>query len=140
MPQINEEYRQLDRSPAALRKFGLTIGTALFLLGILLVWRGRIAGWPVVAIAGGIVWLALAAPGRLKILHRIWMTFALGMSWAMTNVILTLVFFLVLTPIGLLQRVFEKRALDLSFKTGGHSYWETRERRQPEASAYERQF
>ncbi len=140
MRRINEEYRMLDRSPAALRRFGLTVGAVLLLVGILLAWRGRAAGWPLVVAGGGSGLFALVAPGALQLFHRVWMTLSLAIGWVMTNVILTSVFFLVVTPIGLLQRLFREEALELSFRTGEESYWETRERRQPEPAEYERQF
>lgn len=140
MSQISEEYHAFDRSPVALRRFGFTVGTALVIVGVLLAWRGRTAGWPLAVAGGAIVLLALVVPGALKILHRFWMSLALAMGWVMTNVILTIVFFLVVTPIGLLQRLFGKSALALSFRSGAESYWEIRERWQPDPSEYERQF
>lgn len=140
MPQINEEYRQLDRSPAALRRFGWTIGGALVLLGVLLAWRHRVAGWPMFGVGVSVLLLALLAPGALEYFHRVWMTIALVMGWIMTNVILTVVFFLVVTPIGLLQRLFAKPAVDLAFKTGAASYWESRAGEQPAPADYEKQF
>jgi len=137
---ISEEYQALDRSPAALRRFGLTIGTVLLLVGVFLAWRVRATGWPMVFAGSGIVLLGLIAPRTLKFLHRAWMTLALLMGWIMTNVIVTIVFFLIVTPIGLLQRFFGKKTLELSFRSGTDSYWEMRERQQPDPSEYERQF
>ena len=140
MRQINDEYRQLDRSPAALRRFGWTVGGVLLSLGALLIWRHRAVGWPGFVIGAGILLTAFLAPRALKYFHRIWMTVALAMGWIMTNVILTLVFFLVVTPIGLLQRLFAKPAVNLAFKAGASSYWERRPGGQPTPAEYERQF
>jgi hypothetical protein len=140
MPQINEQYRQLDRSPAALRRFGWTVGGVLLVLGALLLWRARVAGWPVLIVGAAVLLAALIAPGVLKHFHRVWMTIALVMGWIMTNVILTIVFFAVLTPIGLLQRLFARPTVDLALKPGAASYWEKRAGGQPAPADYEKQF
>lgn len=140
MPQINDEYQKLDRSPAALRRFGFTIGTVLLLLGVLFLWRPRAAGWPLSTSGGLILLVALAWPAALKTLHRAWMTVALALGWVMTSVILTVVFFLVVTPLGFLQRVFARPALELSFKKDAPSYWKKRDPRPLDAAEYERQF
>ncbi|MGI9087949.1 MAG: SxtJ family membrane protein [Chthoniobacterales bacterium] len=140
MRQINEEYRELDRSPHALRRFGLTIGSAFLLLGALLAWRHRFGSWTILILGAVLIFAALVLPRALKLLHRIWMTLALTLGFVMTQVILTVIFFLVVTPIGLLQRLFGKSSLDLAFRTGAESYWETRAQREFTAADYEKQF
>lgn len=140
MPPISDEYRKLDRSAPALRRFGFIVGLPLLLIGGFLVWRARGAGWLIAGIGSLILLLALLAPAKLEVVHRVWMTAALAMGWVMTRVILTVVFFLVVVPIGLVQRLFRKRALDLAFRTGASSYWETRASDQPSPADYERQF
>ncbi len=140
MRRINEEYQALDRSPRALRKFGFTVGGAFLLSGAFLIWRHRPAGPPFFGM-GILLWLAaLFTPASLKLFHRAWMTFALAMGWIMTRIILTFVFFLVVTPVALLQRLFGKRPLDLAFRDGASSYWELRPRKELVAADYEKQF
>ena len=140
MRWINEEYCQLDRSPAALRRFGVTVGGAFLLLGAGLVWRQHSAGWLLLVFCALLLLAALGAPAVLKSFHRLWMTLALALGWVMTSVILTVVFYFVVTPIGLLQRLFAKPAMDLSFRSGAQSYWETRPTTQPTRDEYEKQF
>ncbi len=64
---------------------------------------------------------------------------ALAIGWVMTRVLLTIVFFLVVTPVGLLQRLFGKRAIEVDFGTNAASYWQTRTVR-PMPEDYEKQF
>jgi hypothetical protein len=54
-----------------------------------------------------------------------------------SRIILTLAFFLVVTPIGLLQHLFGKPALEFRFKSGETTYWR---RRPAEPVDYEKQF
>jgi hypothetical protein len=67
------------------------------------------------------------------------MMLALFMGNIASRIILTLAFFLVVTPIGLLQRLFGKPALELGFHPRQSSYWKPRVST-PVSEDYERQF
>jgi hypothetical protein len=140
MSWINEEYQKLDRSRPALRRFGFTVGLAMLLLGSVLLWRhNHGAGWPLTSIGSLLVIAAGFAPEWLAFVHRPWMILSLALGWVVTRVLLTIVFFLVVTPIGLLQRLFGKRAIEVAFKTDAASYWQLRTERSTPAD-YEKQF
>lgn len=126
MSWINDEYRKLDRSPRALRRFGITVGAVLLALGTLLFLRQRNAG-PVLFSFGALLLLAASiSPALLRYVHAPWMIFAQLLGRIVTAVILTLFFFLIVTPIGLIQRLCGKRALEFGFRSSGTSYWQTR--------------
>lgn len=137
MSWINDEYKKLDRSPRALRRFGLTVGLVLLLLGGLMAWRHRDGGWVLVSIGILLALTGAFVPAALRYVYQIWMTFAFTLGWFMTRVILTVVFFLVVTPIGLLQRLCGKRPLEYHFKSDEPTYWQ---RRTAGPSDYEKQF
>lgn len=139
MSWISDEYQKLDRSPRALRKFGWTVGPVLLLLGAIFLWRQRGAGWPLISIGIVLIVAAALAPSALKWVHGPWMIAALALGWVMTRLLLTIVFFLVVTPVGLLQRVFGKRAIEVDFRPDAASYWQTRTAR-PVPEDYEKQF
>jgi hypothetical protein len=126
MSWINEEYQKLDRSSRALRRFGLTVGLVFLLLGCVLLWRHRGAGWPLISIGTILTAAAGLAPATLKYIHGTWMIFSLALGWIVTRILLTIAFFLVLTPVGLLQRLFGKQALDVALKPDAVSYWQLR--------------
>ena len=136
---IAEDYERIDRSPRALRRFGFTMAIVLGIATALTFRR-----YPAVAlglvIAGALLSVAAQfAPAQLAMVHRIWIKLSLAMGWVMTRVILTLVFFLVVTPVGLLQRLVGKRAFEVAFRTSENTYWKPREA--PfERESYERQF
>ncbi len=139
-PLLGEEYRKLDRSPCALRRFGLTLGSALLLLGALLFWRHHRGAALLFAFPGGfLLILAGVAPLLLKWIHGPWMILSLALGWVMSRILLTIAFFLIVTPIGLLQRLFGKRPLEIAFRTGANSYWQARTAR-PVPADYEKQF
>ncbi len=134
---INAEYRKLERSPGALRKFGFTMGGILLLIALFLAFRGREAAWVWGSVALGFLLAAGAVPGWLGPFHRVWLSLAIVLGAIMTPVILTLFFFAVVTPVGLLQRLLGKRSVELRFRTGEESYWRERTVRDRD---YEKQY
>jgi carbamoyltransferase len=122
-----------------LRRFGLTLGLAFLLLGVILIFRHRAAGRPFALLAALLLLLAGFAPQWLRLIYRPWMRFAELLGAIMSRVILTILFFLAVTPVGLLQRLFGKRPLDLRFKGNDATYWHRRTVKFAPAD-YEKQF
>ena len=110
-------------SPAEGRKFGFTVGIAfLVLAGLLRFWRHKEAAGAVAGILGVmLVVAALSVPARLGPLQRAWMGLAHAISKVTTPVFMGIVFFLVMTPIGLLMRLLGRRALVHREQNGG--FW-----------------
>ena len=55
------------------------------------------------------------------------MSFAIILGWFMTRFILSLLFYLIVTPIGLITRVLGKDFLELKKEASNGSYWNQRE-------------
>ena len=62
------------------------------------------------------------------------------LGWFMTRVILSLLFYLVFTPIGLILRFFGKQFLELSWDNSKESYWNFRVNEDIKKGSYEKQF
>jgi saxitoxin biosynthesis operon SxtJ-like protein len=88
------------------REFGLLVGAVFCALGGWWLYRGRFAvAAPVVLIIGSLLLLSgTLFPSALRLPYRWWMALAEALSFAMTHVILALVFFGIVTPIGLLRK------------------------------------
>lgn len=140
MKEILGEIKSIKESPADLRKFGLTIGIALLLLAVLLLWLGK-SSWPVWGIIGLIfVISALLFPVILKPFNKIWMSLAIILGWVMTRVILSILFYFALTIMRFIAMIFNKRFLNLIIDRSADTYWEKREKKPFDPSTYERQF
>ena len=88
------------------RKFGFVVGGALALLGGALVAFGSRRAGPLLAGAGLLlVLLGAAAPGLLGPVHRGWMAVARVLGRVNTVLFLSIVYFLVLTPLGIVFRL-----------------------------------
>jgi hypothetical protein len=98
--------RRSFRAFRAEREFGLIVGSVFVLLSLWWLYRGKFATAAYVLSAAGsaLVLFGLVFPRLLTVPRRFWMKLAEGMSFISSRIILAVVFFLVLTPIGLVKR------------------------------------
>lgn len=94
------------RTFRAEREFGLLVGAVFSLLGLWWFYRGKFAIAAYVFTITGAVLIVLGAgvPRLLIVPRRFWMKLAEALSYVSSRIILAIVFFLVLTPIGLIKR------------------------------------
>jgi hypothetical protein len=119
---LSEEIKNIKSGRSELRKFGITLGIAFGLLSGLIYWRGKISPLPFFIISALFFFFGLVLPGLLKPIQKIWMILAVLMGWVMTRVILIVAFYLMVTPIGLLARLFGKDFLNTKFDSNVSSY------------------
>jgi hypothetical protein len=95
------------------RKFGLVVGGLLFAVGLLLLtWRHRTAAGTVLAVPGAVLLLLSAvAPSLLAAPHRGWLRFSHLLGTVNGFLFLSIVFFLILTPLGLFLRLLGRDEL-----------------------------
>lgn len=137
---IRDNIQQLKTGAPDLRKFGLVVGGVFVGMGFLLCLRHRPASpyflWPGVAL----ITFGSVLPKALKYVYIAWMTLAFVLGFIMAHVILTLFFFLAVTPIGLVARLIGKDFLRLKLDKSALSYWIPRAPKIQAAGDYERQF
>jgi hypothetical protein len=102
-----------------LRKFGLVTGAMLILFFDLLIpwiWGVAMPKWPLIA-AAILAAMALIFPASLRPVYTVWMRFADALGWVNTRIILSVIFFLLFFPAGMIMRLFNdpmRRKLDES--------------------------
>ncbi len=137
---FKEEIKNIKEDKTTLRKFGLTVGTVLLIVAIVLYLTGKSSS----VIFGGagvlLILFGLILPNILKPLNKIWMTLAVILGWFMSRLILFILFYIVITPIGFFLTIAGKDFLNLRTDKNSNSYWEKREKRVKEKIDYERQF
>lgn len=141
---VRAEVRALDRSPRALRSFGLVVGGVLLAIAAALAWR---AGWTVSPLGWGLVGaggtlgvLGSVAPATLGPVHRAWMTGAFALGFVMTRVVLTLAFVLAVVPMSLALRLARKDLLRRRLDPDAPTYWIAREDGGADRDQFERYF
>ena len=109
-------------TPAEGRKFGLQVGAAFAVLGALSRWRGHDTA-PLVlwALGGLLIAGGLFLPGRLGPVYRAWMGLAVVLSKVTTPLFLGIVYFGVITPMGVVMRLLGRNPL--VHRPGRDSYW-----------------
>jgi hypothetical protein len=123
------------------RKFGISVGIAFLLLSGLLWWKDLARAHEITGTLGALLLLGgLLAPMALKWPYRGWMKFAAGAAWFNTRLILALVFYLVITPVGLLLRLFGKRPIPVNFDKSKDTYWIEREKKEYDPIRSEKHF
>ena len=118
-----DEIRRLDTSLPKLRSFGVLVGLVVVLIAGVLLWKEFAVGWGLLAAAAPLIILGLWAPRVLRPFYLLWMALALALNFVMTRVILTAVFFLMVTPIGLVMRLTGRDPLQRKIDRNRPTYW-----------------
>ncbi len=123
------------------KEFGLIVGGVFVLLGGWWLYRGRLVTAANVTLPLGalLILLGLLWPRALMLPNRAWMLLAVGLSFITTRIILGLVFFLLVTPIGVVKRL---SGWDPLSRRGARSasYWKPYSERQRNPRHYEKMF
>jgi len=122
------------------KSFGLVMAAAFGLIGAWQVWRGREWGWWALGLATAFLVLAFLAPRLLRPLNWLWFQFGLLLHKITNPLIMGLLFFVAVLPIGLLMRALGKRPLSLSYDPAAKSYWIERAPPGPSGESYKNQF
>ncbi len=94
------------------RRFAFTTGAAFLALGVVAWWRGRVTtAAALLGIGTLLAVLGVIVPGRLSPLHRAWMGLAAALSIVTTPIFMGVIFFAIITPMGMLLRLFGKAPL-----------------------------
>jgi saxitoxin biosynthesis operon SxtJ-like protein len=95
------------------RSFGLTVGGVLVLFAAFTLWRGHTVRAEVLGAVGGLLMLtALVRPSALAGLAAGWSKVGHALGWFNSRVLLTVMFVVVLWPIGFLNRIFGSDPLE----------------------------
>jgi len=129
-----------DLTPRELRRFGLTVGGAFAVLGLISWWRGHEYPPMVLgALAVGLIVPGLLVPRALGPVHRRWMHAAMVIGEFNSRVILGVFYYVIMAPFGIVRRLFGD-PLDRALGDRAKSVWVKRERQAVDRERYERQF
>ena len=135
-----EEIRNIKSAKKDLREFGLTIGIILVILGGVSLWRGKPFYPYFLGVGGLFIVLGLTLPHILKPLQKIWMSFSIIIGFFVSRLILSILFYAVLTPMGLIMRLLGKDILDQRIDKTRRSYWHERDTGVKDKKSYENQY
>ncbi len=110
-----------------IRKFGLIALVFFGALFALALWRDKIIPMALFGVLGFMGLLFLALPGPMQPVHAGWLKVAHAIGRTITSIILTLAYYLVITPSAWLKRLFGGRPLPLKPDPDADTYWIERE-------------
>lgn len=131
--QINEKKQ--------IRTFGFGLTGFLSLIGGLHIYKGHpessiyFFGASFVALC-----ISIIVPTALKHIYKIMMLIAHAIGWVNTHILLGLIFYLIISPVGLFLKAIRKDLLNRKIDKSCNTYWNRREKTEMDKSRYERQF
>ncbi len=138
---ITQELRELKTGRNDLRKFGLLVGGVFTLLGAWFFFRKK--PFYLYALVPGTILMVLGVlvPHFLRRVYLAWMAMALVLGLIVSTVLLSLLYFLVITPIAIIARLAGKDFMARAFPGQTSSYWISRAGNRPvDAKGYEQQY
>src|SRR5262245_60271799 len=112
-----------------LRNFGLFVGGVFSVLGL---WPMLLHGEPprvwAIVIGGSLIGLGILFPRALAHVHQGWMWIGHILGWINTRILLSLVFYGLITPIAIVIRIMGKDTMRQAFSEASSTY---RVNRQP---------
>ncbi len=107
------------------RKFGYTVAIALLVLSAFRIFIRHKQGWWVAfAIAIVLLMFSLLKPVLLNPLRLVWDKIGHVLGTINTYVLLTIFYFLILSPLGMIMRLFGKDILKIKWLKNKNTYWE----------------
>jgi hypothetical protein len=125
---VKEELSALEISKKILRKFGLLVGGIFLILGAWMFYHTHSTIGLIFLILGAFLFIfGFLLPDFLSGVYKVWMGLAFALGWVVSRVLLIILFYVGITAIGFIARIFGKKFLDVKFKDGKESYWVLRE-------------
>jgi hypothetical protein len=141
MAETHEDFSRVQQVKASSnRAFGWVFVIVFLVIALWpLVFGGALRWWSLI-VSGLLAVVTIAAPALLTIPNRLWLRFGLLLHRVISPVVLAIMFYIIVTPMGLLMRVFAKDALRLRHDAAAESYWIKREPPGPQPDSMPHQF
>lgn len=119
------------------------VGGVLLAFAALLWWRAPIRyglARDILAATGtSLITLGTIYPAALREIRVGWLAMAHALGWLNTRVLLGLFYYGVISPVGLVMRLFGRDPLDRKWSSDQPSYWTPRDKQRP-PDHFEHQF
>ena len=122
------------------RGFGWVFTVVFLVIGVWPLVSGQAIRWWSLIVAMVCLVITLAAPALLSPLNKLWLRLGLLMNRIVSPVVLGFMFYVVVTPMGWLMRLFGKDSMRLRTDDRGGSYWLRRDPPGPKPDSLNNQF
>ena len=139
--QLHEDFSRAEHVKAGSdRSFGFVFAGFFAVMSALSWWRGHTSWHWALPLGALFLVVALTRPRLLNPLNRLWLKLGLLIYKVMNPLVLGMLFFITITPIGLVMRAFGKDFLRLRLDRSAPSYWIDREPPGPPPQSMRNQF
>lgn len=108
--------------------FGIVFAVVFAIIALWpLVFHGNPVRLWALAVAAAFLAIAFFAPQILKPLNKVWFKFGMLLSMIISPIVMGIIFFVTVTPIGLIRRMKNPDPLNQEFDADADSYWITRD-------------
>lgn len=137
----HSENSSLKPTLASERSFGILFFVVFMVVAAYFWHKGYEDSWVYGAIALSVFFLlaGFLAPALLRPLNKLWFQLGLLMGRVVSPIVLGVIFFILLSPIAILMRVFGRDELKLK-KRDVNSYWVERQPHGPTPESFKEQF
>ena len=105
------------------RNFGLVFAAFFLIITCLKYYSSGSVSYIFIGLMVICIILAIFTPSVLRPFNTVWLKFGLLLNKIMSPIIMSIVFFLVVTPIGICMRVLGKRPLNIGSGPKQNTYW-----------------
>ena len=139
-PQSADRQSPDAQLTAQARKSAVAVGVVLLVIAAWNFWKGRPAVYyPFALIGASLLIISRVWDAGARGFHHYWMKFAGGLGYINARILLSLMFYLVITPYGLVSRLVRRNPLRRRGPPQ-ESYWIPRKTLKQEHQQFERLF
>jgi membrane protein YdbS with pleckstrin-like domain len=123
-----------------LRQFSLLLVVFLAALGWLF-WKSQSPAWAITATTAAVVsgLIGILRPNLMRVVYVAWLAAAFPIGWLVSHLLLAAIYYLVITPIGVMMRICRYDPLQRRFDPQAETYWKPREDRR-DSKRYFKQY
>ena len=122
------------------RSFGIVFCVVFLIVALWPLWGGESIRYWAMAVAAGFLMLGYLAPNVLRPLNRLWFKFGMLLSRIVSPIVMAILFFITVTPIGLIRRAFVTDPLNQKIDPKADTYWVPVDREQKAATSMRKQY
>ena len=124
------------------RIFGIVMGSFFLIICIFNIWYDGVIWKYLIFVALFFYSFAILYPRALTKLNYLWFKFGLAINKYTNPIILGLIFYVIITPLGILIKIFGKDLLLIKnkYSTSKHTYWIKKDYKQSVKERFEDQF
>jgi hypothetical protein len=138
---LHEDFlRNSDEPRSSERNLGITFAVVFALIGGIKLYDGKVSGLVWIAFAALFLLLAFFWVAPLRPLNVAWHRFGMILFRIVNPVIMAIVFYLTVLPIGIIRRLVGSDPLRLALDPAAKSYWQERRPPGPSGDAMRNQF